>query len=200
MRNCFKCRQQISKEQGTRRLINSKKIGIIAGINVIFVVIIILVINLMASGAHTPQAAIELYINAAHDRDVKNYLDVCVPKKLLKAMKKDFRKNGNYILEDKIEQSFRGFAFSDAEDIRKIKVIDIIDMEEKFDKKDFENQIKDKYNVKIKISKLVFVHFEYELKYNGKWEEHKGSVRLYKTGGRWFVFSDYTLMTPLKIK
>lgn len=197
MTNCVNCGQQgygqPPQEQGARKPVNGKRIGIIAGVVVALVLVIVIVTKFTGPGAPTQKAAIKSYVEAGYDKDVDDYLDVCTPKKLLHEIKKEFKKeNGNYDLEDKIERILsRGFAFSDADDIRRIK---IIDKEKNLDIRDFEDQIKDKYNVKINISELVFVRFEYELKYNSKWEEHSGGVILYKTGGRWFVFSNNVLV------
>lgn len=78
--------------------------------------------------------------------------------------------------------------YSHADDIRKIKIIS--DKVYGFDAINFEVQIKDEYNIKINISEVVYVDYEYEAKESGKWKKESDSVVLYKVDGRWFVMGD----------
>lgn len=180
MTNCIFCGQP-QQGQGAKKPVNGKKIGIIAGIAVALVLAIVFVIKFTGPGAPTQKAALKSYIKAVLDQDVDALIDAYLPKKLWDGIKKEY---GNDDIKDGMEYLLSWC--DDIDDVRKIKITDK-DKANRSEIKDFEDNIKDELNVKIKISGLVRVKFKYEAKKDGEWEESIGTLTLYKTGGKWFV-------------
>ena len=187
--------QPQQSQPGAKKPVNGKKIGIIAGIAVLLVLAIVLVTKFIGPGAPTQKAALKSYVEALVDQDAGDYLDACLPKKLLKGVKNDLEDTYTVLyddFEDAIEARmywYSSYWYDDAEDVRKIKITD----KEKLDKsdiRDLEDEIKDYYDVKIKISELVYVEFECEVKDDGEWETETDTALLYKTGGKWFVMGE----------
>ncbi|MCM1083671.1 MAG: hypothetical protein NC428_09355 [Clostridium sp.] len=170
-------------QPGAKKPINGKKIGLFAGIAVALVLVIVLVAKLTGPGAFTQEAAIESYYEALINQDEDDYLDVCMPKKLQKRVKKEY---GNDF-QDEVDFRLDWYGYwTGVKDVRNIKITDV----EKMDRseiKECEDDVKDDYNVKIKISKMVYVEFEYEVKSGSKWKETIDGAELCKIGGKWYV-------------
>ena len=182
-------------QPGAKKPVNGKKIGIIAGIAVVLVLAIVLVTKFIGPGAPTQKAALKSYVEALVDQDAGDYLDACLPKKLLKGVKNELEDTYNILyddFEDAIESRmywYSSYWYDDADDVRKIKITD----KEKLDRSDIrelQDELKDDYNVKIKITELVYVEFECEVKEDGEWETETDTAILYKTGGKWFVMGE----------
>ena len=173
-------------QPGAKKSINGKKIGIIAGVVVALALVIVLVIKFIGPGAPTQKAAIKSYVEAVIAQNADDYFDACFPKKLLKGVIKEYDiSNDDFKYET--EQMLSDYA--DADEVRKIKIIDKEKMD-RSDIEDFEDEIKDEFNVNIKISELVLVEYEYEAKEDGEWENESDTITLYKTDGKWFVKED----------
>ncbi len=171
-------------QPGAKKPVNGKKIGIIVGVAVALVLVIVFVTKFTGPGAPTQKAALKSYIKAVVNEDADDYIDACLPKKLLKGVIKE---SGDEKAEYKESLQFRlSWWYGYIEDIKKIKITKIYE-QDKSDIKDFEDKMKDKYNVKIKVTELVRVKYEYQVKTDGEWEEDSDSILLYKTGGKWFV-------------
>lgn len=173
-------------QHGAKKPVNGKIIGIIAGVVVVLALVMVFVIKFIGSGAPTQKAAIKSYVEAIIDENTDEYLDACYPKKLQKGFMKecdisdaDFK----YI----VKQMLSGYAESD--NIRNIKIVN----KHKLDEHEvdyFENEIMNEFDVKIKVSELVRVEYEYEAKEDGEWKKDSDIIRLYKTKGKWFVEED----------
>ncbi len=161
-----------------------KKIGIIAGIIAVLAFIIVFLIWLAGPGALTQKDAIKSHIQAMINHDADDYLDACFPKDLQESFKKKYD-----TLDD--DGPFKKLLFengvSDADDVRKINIIDKKIGDYDTDIKKREEAIKDLFDVEIKISEMVCIKYEFEIKVDGRWEMRSHVNWLYKTSGKWFV-------------
>lgn len=156
---------QPQQGQGAKKPVNGKKIGIIAGIAVALVLAIVFVIKFTGPGAPTQKAALKSYIKAVVDKDVDAFIDAYIPNKLRDGIKKEYGISNDDIKDD---MEYLLSWYDDIDDVRKIKITDK-DKANRSEMKDFEDVIKDEFNVKIKISGLVHVKYEYEAKKDGEW-------------------------------
>ena len=171
-------------QSGAKKPVNGKKIGIIAGIVVALVLGIVFATKFAGPGASSQKAALKSYFKAIVDGDADDYMDACYPKKLQKGIKEASVHEGDEFIESLELRLSWNYGYM--EDVKKIKITETIERG-KSDIKDFEDKMKDMYNVKLNVSELVWVHYEYEVKEDGKWEEDSDLVLMYKVGSKWFV-------------